>query len=44
MGQYTWMPVRLPELYPTHLRATGAALVGLVVAPFCPEIRGVSLD
>ena len=72
------MPVWLPELYPTHLRATGAAfvfnaarfvaflgplvsgaiisslggygvaatvlgliyLVGLVVAPFCPETLG----
>jgi MFS family permease len=78
LGQYTWMPVWLPELYPTHLRATGAAFVfnaarfvaflgpltagaiisrlggygvaatavgmiyvlGLVVAPFCPETRG----
>jgi MFS family permease len=27
LGQYTWMPVWLPELYPTHLRATGAAFV-----------------
>jgi MFS family permease len=82
LGQYTWMPVWLPEFYPTHLRATGAAFVfnaarfvaflgpllagaiisalggygiaattvgliyilGLVVAPFCPETRGVSLD
>jgi MFS family permease len=82
LGQYTWMPVWLPELYPTHLRATGAAFVfnaarfvaflgpllagaiisafggygmaatvvgliyilGLVVAPFCPETRGTSLD
>jgi len=26
-GQYTWMSTWLPELYPTHLRATGAALV-----------------
>ncbi|AIJ21901.1 MFS transporter [Amycolatopsis methanolica] len=81
LGQYTWMPVWLPELYPTHLRATGAAfvfnaarfvaflgpllagaiisalggygvaatvvgliyLLGLVVAPFCPETRGTSL-
>ncbi|MGP4014542.1 MFS transporter [Saccharopolyspora sp. 5N708] len=25
LGQYTWMPVWLPEFYPTHLRATGAA-------------------
>jgi len=78
LGQYTWMPVWLPEFYPTHLRATGVAfvfnaarfvaflgpllsgaiisklggygiaattvgaiyLVGLVVAPFCPETRG----
>jgi MFS family permease len=78
LGQYTWMPVWLPELYPTHLRATGAAFVfnaarfvaflgpllsgaiisllgsygvaatvvgliyilGLVVAPFCPETLG----
>ncbi|MEQ3551821.1 MFS transporter [Pseudonocardia nematodicida] len=82
LGQYTWMPVWLPEFYPTHLRATGAAFVfnaarflaflgpllagaiisalggygvaatvvgliyilGLVVAPFCPETRGRSLD
>lgn len=27
LGQYTWMPVWLPELYPTHLRATGVAFV-----------------
>jgi len=78
LGQYTWMPVWLPEFYPTHLRATGAAfvfnaarfvaflgpllsgaiisklggygiaatvvgaiyLVGLAVAPLCPETRG----
>jgi MFS family permease len=82
LGQYTWMPVWLPEFYPTHLRATGAAFVfnaarfvaflgpllagaiisalggygiaatvvgliyilGLVVAPFCPETRGRPLD
>jgi MFS family permease len=81
LGQYTWMPVWLPELYPTHLRATGAAFVfnaarfvaflgpllagtiisrlggygvaattlgliyilGLAIAPFCPETRGVRL-
>jgi MFS family permease len=81
LGQYTWMPVWLPEFYPTHLRATGAAFVfnaarfvaflgpltagaiisklggygiaatavgmiyvlGLVVAPFCPETRGQKL-
>jgi MFS family permease len=81
LGQYTWMPVWLPEFYPTHLRATGAAFVfnaarfvaflgpllagtiisrlggygvaattvgmiyilGLVVAPFCPETRGQQL-
>jgi MFS family permease len=81
LGQYTWMPVWLPEFYPTHLRATGAAFVfnaarfiaflgpltsgaiisnlggygvaattvgaiyilGLVVAPFCPETRGHQL-
>jgi MFS family permease len=24
-GQYTWMPVWLPELYPTHMRATALA-------------------
>lgn len=24
-GQYTWMPVWLPELYPTHIRATALA-------------------
>jgi MFS family permease len=27
LGQYTWMPVWLPELYPTHMRATGMAFV-----------------
>jgi MFS family permease len=81
LGQYTWMPVWLPEFYPTHLRATGVALVfnsarfvaflgplvsgaiisrlggygvaattvgmiyvlGLVVAPLCPETRGQPL-
>lgn len=25
LGQYTWMPTWLPELYPTHMRATGVA-------------------
>jgi MFS family permease len=25
LGQYTWMPVWLPELFPTHMRATGMA-------------------
>lgn len=81
LGQYTWMPVWLPEFYPTHLRATGAAFVfnaarfvaflgpllsgtiiahlggygiaattvgliyilGLVIAPLCPETRGQQL-
>lgn len=81
LGQYTWMPVWLPEFYPTHLRATGAAFVfnaarfvaflgpllsgaiishlggygvaattvgliyilGLAVAPLCPETRGQRL-
>jgi MFS family permease len=81
LGQYTWMPVWLPEFYPTHLRATGAAFVfnaarfvaflgpltsgaiisrlggygvaatavgmiyvlGLIVAPLCPETRGRQL-
>jgi MFS family permease len=81
LGQYTWMPVWLPEFYPTHLRATGTAFVfnaarfiaflgpltsgaiisrlggyglaatavgmiyvlGIVVAPFCPETRGRQL-
>jgi MFS family permease len=81
LGQYTWMPVWLPEFYPTHLRATGTAFVfnaarfvaflgplvsgaiisrlggygvaatavgliyilGLVVAPLCPETRGEQL-
>jgi MFS family permease len=81
LGQYTWMPVWLPEFYPTHLRATGAAFVfnaarfvaflgpllsgaiishlggygvaattvgmiyilGIAVAPFCPETRGRQL-
>jgi MFS family permease len=27
LGQYTWMPVWLPELYPTRLRATGISFV-----------------
>ena len=27
LGQYTWMPVWLPELFPTHMRATGMAFV-----------------
>jgi MFS family permease len=27
LGQYTWMPVWLPELFPTHIRATGMAFV-----------------
>ncbi|HZZ45908.1 MAG TPA: MFS transporter [Pseudonocardia sp.] len=78
LGQYTWMPVWLPEFYPTQLRATGSAFVfnaarfvaflgpllsgaiiatlggygvaatvvgciyilGLIVAPLCPETRG----
>jgi MFS family permease len=26
-GQYTWMSAWLPELFPTHVRATGAAFV-----------------
>jgi MFS family permease len=81
LGQYTWMPVWLPEFYPTHLRATGTAFVfnaarfvaflgpllsgaiisrlggygvaatavgliyilGLVIAPMCPETRGEQL-
>jgi len=81
LGQYTWMPVWLPEFYPTHLRATGVAFVfnaarfvaflgpltagaiishlggygiaatavggiyvlGIIVAPFCPETRGRAL-
>lgn len=81
LGQYTWMPVWLPEFYPTHLRATGAAfafnaarfvaflgpllsgaiisklggygvaaatvglvyVLGLVIAPLCPETRGKPL-
>ncbi|HEY3753183.1 MAG TPA: MFS transporter, partial [Pseudonocardiaceae bacterium] len=81
LGQYSWMPVWLPEFYPTHLRATGTAfvfnaarfvaflgpltagaiisrlggygiaatavggiyLLGLVVAPFCPETKGRQL-
>ncbi len=81
LGQYTWMPVWLPEFYPTHLRATGVAFVfnaarfiaflgpltagaiisrlggygiaattvgliyilGLAIAPLCPETRGREL-
>ncbi|MEP6648519.1 MAG: MFS transporter [Lapillicoccus sp.] len=27
MGQYSWMAIWLPELYPTSVRATGVALV-----------------
>ncbi|MCE7010891.1 MFS transporter [Kibdelosporangium philippinense] len=27
LGQYTWMPVWLPEFYPTHLRGTGTSFV-----------------
>lgn len=27
LGQYAWMPVWLPELYPTRMRATGIAFV-----------------
>jgi len=27
LGQYTWMPVWLPELFPTYIRATGMAFV-----------------
>jgi MFS family permease len=27
LGQYTWMPVWLPELFPTRMRATGMAFV-----------------
>lgn len=27
LGQYTWMPVWLPELYPTRMRATALAFV-----------------
>jgi MFS family permease len=27
LGQYTWMPVWLPALFPTYIRATGMAFV-----------------
>jgi MFS family permease len=27
LGQYSWMPVWLPELFPTRVRATGVAFV-----------------
>src|SRR6266852_1477967 len=27
LGQYSWMPVWLPELFPTRIRATGMAFV-----------------
>jgi len=27
LGQYTWMPVWLPEFFPTHMRATGVSFV-----------------
>jgi MFS family permease len=27
LGQYSWMPAWMPELFPTHLRATGIAFV-----------------
>ncbi len=27
LGQYTWMPTWLPEVFPTHVRATGVSFV-----------------
>ena len=47
LGQYTWMPVWLPELYPTHLRATGAAFVfnaARFIAFLGPLLAGVIIS
>jgi MFS family permease len=43
LGQYTWMPVWLPELYPTRLRATGVSFVfntARFIACFGPLLAG----
>ena len=43
MGQYAWMAVWLPELYPTSVRATGIALVfnaSRFLACFGPLVAG----
>ena len=43
LGQYTWMPVWLPELYPTRLRATGVSVVfnaARFIACFGPLLAG----
>ena len=42
-GQYTWMPVWLPELYPTRMRATAMAFVfngPRFIACFGPLVAG----
>lgn len=47
LGQYTWMPVWLPELYPTHMRATGAAFVfnaARFVAFLGPLLAGATIS
>jgi MFS family permease len=47
LGQYTWMPVWLPEVYPTHLRATGAAFVfnsARFIAFLGPLLSGVIIS
>jgi MFS family permease len=44
LGQYTWMPVWLPELYPTRLRATGVSFVfnaARFIACLGPLLAGV---
>jgi len=43
LGQYSWMPVWLPELFPTRIRATGMALafnVPRFIAVLGPLIAG----
>ena len=43
MGQYAWMAVWLPELYPTSVRATGISLVfnaSRFLACFGPLVAG----
>lgn len=43
MGIYAGFPIYLPELYPTHLRSTGAGFcfnIGRVISAFGPLITG----
>jgi MFS-type transporter involved in bile tolerance (Atg22 family) len=43
MGIYAAFPIYLPELYPTHLRSTGAGFcfnIGRVISAFGPLITG----